>query len=77
MQRATPKNAATRTIGKQIFEVKYNDKRIFNTPRNRKEQLLALKSFVTRECDKCWRLSEEKVATLKRQYLHELLQALD
>jgi len=76
MQRATPKNATTKQIGKQIFEVKYNDKRIFNTPRNRKEQLQALKSFVTRECDKCWRLSNEKVATLKRQYLTELIEAL-
>lgn len=67
----------TRSIGRQEYEVKYNDKRIFNTPRNRKEQLQALKSFVMKECDKCWRLTDEKVATLKRQYLHELLQALD
>lgn len=70
------KRAATRQVGKQIFEVKYNDNRIFNTPRNRQEQLQHLKAFVTKECDKCWRLSNEKVTTLKRQYLTELIEAL-
>lgn len=71
------KRATTRQIGKQEYEVRYNDNKICHIPRNRKEQLLALKSFVTRECDKCWRLTDEKVATLKRQYLTELLEALD
>lgn len=71
------KRATTRQIGKQEYEVRYNDNKICHIPRNKKEQLQALKSFVTRECDKCWRLSNEKVATLKRQYLTELIEALD
>lgn len=71
------KRATTRQIGRQEYEVRYNDNKICHIPRNRKEQLLALKSFVTRECGKCWRLTDEKVATLKRQYLAELIQALD
>ena len=70
------KRATTRQIGKQEYEVRYNDNKICHIPRNKKEQLQALKSFVTRECDKCWRLTDEKIATLKRQYLEELMQAL-
>lgn len=70
------KKPTTRQIGKQVYEVRYNDKRICHVPRNRKEQLQALKTFVYKECDKCWRLYDEKVATLKRQYLTELLEAL-
>lgn len=70
------KRATTRQIGRQEYEVRYNDNKICHIPRNKKEQLQALKSFVTRECDKCWRLSNEKVATLKRQYLAELIEAL-
>lgn len=70
------KRATTRQIGKQEYEVRYNDHKICHIPRNRKEQLQALKSFVSRECDKCWRLTDEKVATLKRQYLTELIEAL-
>lgn len=71
------KRATTRQIGKQEYEVKYNDNKICHIPRNRKEQVQALKNFVTKECDKCWGLTDEKVATLKRQYLTELLEALD
>lgn len=70
------KRATSRQIGRQEYEVKYNDNKICHIPRNRKEQLQALKSFVTKECDKCWRLSNENVTTLKRQYLEELIQAL-
>ena len=70
------KRATTRQIGRQEYEVRYNDNKICHIPRNKKEQLQALKSFVSKECDKCWRLSNEKVATLKRQYLTELLEAL-
>ena len=70
------KRATTRQIGKQEYEVKYNDNKICHIPANKKEKLQALKSFVTRECNKCWRLSSGEVATLKRQYLEELIQAL-
>ena len=70
------KRATTRQIGKQEYEVRYNDHKICHIPRNRKEQLQHLKAFVMKECDKCWRLTDEKVATLKRQYLEELMQAL-
>ena len=66
----------TRRIGNQEFEVKYNDNKICHIPANKKEKLEALKSFVTRECNKCWRLYNGKVATLKRQYLEELIEAL-
>lgn len=63
----------TRKIGKQEFEVTSSNKDIFQLPASKKERLDMLKTFVTKECGRCWATMDSRVATLKRQYLYELL----
>ena len=64
----------TKKIGTQEFEIG-NDDRLFHLPR-REEALQQLKIFVIKECEKCWRLEDKRVATLKRQFLRELIDDL-
>ena len=66
----------TRKIGKQVFEVTSSNNDIFHIPASKKERLDMLKAFVTKECGRCWATMDSRVATLKRQYLNELLDKL-
>lgn len=66
----------TRTIGHQVYEVQYNDKNILHIPRGKTARLQALKTFVLKECGKCWAFEDQRISTLKRQYLHELIEGL-
>ena len=66
----------TRKIGHQEYEVQYNDKNILHIPRGKTARLQALKTFVLKECGKCWAFEDQRISTLKRQYLHELIEGL-
>lgn len=65
-----------RKIDNQTYEVTYNNDNIFSLPRGKKAKLQELKSYVMRECEKAWSLLPREVATLKRQYLRELIDSL-
>ncbi len=65
-----------RKIDNQVYEVDYRHSNIFDLPRGKKAKLQELKSYVMRECEKAWSLLPREVATLKRQYLRELIDAL-
>lgn len=65
-----------RKIDKQIYEVDYKHSNIFSLPRGKKAKMEALKTYVMKECEKAWALLPREVATLKRQYLRELIDAL-
>lgn len=63
-------------IDHQVYEVDYKHSNIFDLPRGSKNRLQALKTYVQKECEKAWALLPREVATLKRQYLRELIDAL-
>lgn len=65
-----------RKIDNQVYEVDYKHSNIFDLPRGRIDRLQALKTYVMKECEKAWALLPREVATLKRQYLRELIDAL-
>ena len=66
----------TRKIGTQEFEIG-NDDRIFHLEARRENRLNQLKAYVIKECESCWKYQDKKVATLKRQYLNELIASLE
>lgn len=63
-------------IDNQVYEVMYNNDNIFQLPRGKKAKLQELKSYVMRECEKAWALLPREIATLKREYLRELIDSL-
>lgn len=63
-------------IDNQVYEVTHNNDNIFQLPRGKKAKMEALKTYVMKECEKAWALLPREVATLKRQYLRELIDAL-
>lgn len=65
-----------RKIGNQEFDVEYKDNNIFHLG-TKKERINNLKLFVLKECGKCWQFENKKVATLKIEYLRELLDSLE
>lgn len=67
----------TRKIDKQEYDVTYKDRSICHVPANRKEALNLLRTFVTNECSKYWRTLPAPVATLKRQFLREMMEKLE
>ena len=66
-----------RTLGKQQFEVEYNNNSIFELPRTKKERLNQLRIFVLKECNRCWSELPTPVATLKREFLKEMVSGLE
>ena len=66
----------TRTIGHQTYEVRHGDDRICHIPKSKVERLQLLKTFVLKECGKCWAFEDPRITTLKKQYLHELIEGL-
>ena len=70
------KGILQRKIDKQIYEVDYKHSNIFDLPRSSKERLQVLKRYVQKECEKAWSLLPREIATLKREYLRELIDSL-
>lgn len=70
------KGILQRKIDNQVYEVDYKHNNIFDLPRGKKAKMEALKTYVMKECEKAWALLPREVATLKRQYLRELIDAL-
>lgn len=70
------KGILQRKIDKQIYEVDYKHSNIFDLPRGSKDRLQALKTYVMNECEKAWALLPREIATLKREYLRELIDSL-
>ena len=70
------KGILQRKIDKQIYEVSYGNDSIFQLPRGSKNRLQALKTYVMHECEKAWSQLPREVATLKREYLRELIDSL-
>ena len=70
------KGILQRKIDKQIYEVDYKHSNIFDLPRGSKDRLQVLKRYVQKECEKAWALLPREVATLKREYLRELIDSL-
>lgn len=70
------KGILQRKIDRQVYEVDYKHSNIFDLPRGKKAKLQELKTYVMHECEKAWSLLPREVATLKRQYLRELIDTL-
>jgi len=70
------KGILQKKIDNQVYEVSYGNDNIFNLPRGRKAKLQELKTYVMKECEKAWSQLPREIATLKRQYLRELIDAL-
>lgn len=70
------KGILQRKIDNQVYEVSYANDKIFSLPRGKKERLDTLRTFVLKECEKAWASQPREVATLKRQYLRELIDSL-
>ena len=66
----------TRKIGHQEYEIRHGDDRICHIPKSKVERLQLLKTFVLKECGKCWAFEDPRISTLKKQYLHELVEGL-
>lgn len=65
-----------RKIDHQVYEVTHGNDKIFSLPRGKKERLDTLRTFAFKECEKAWASQPREVATLKRQYLRELIDSL-
>lgn len=70
------KGILQRKIDKQIYEVDCKHNNIFDLPRGRIDRLQVLKTYVMKECKKAWALLPREIATLKREYLLELVDSL-
>ena len=70
------KGILQKKIDHQVYEVTYNDDSIFSLPRGKTEKLNALKTYVFKECEKAWASQPREIATLKRQYLRELVEGI-
>ena len=70
------KGILQRKIDKQIYEVDCKHSNIFDMPRGSKDRLQVLKRYVQKECEKAWALLPREIATLKREYLRELIDSL-
>lgn len=66
----------TRKIDKQEYDVTHKEKNICHIPTSKKETVEMLRTFMFNECEKSWRNMPREVATLKRQFLHELTEKL-
>lgn len=71
------KGILQKKIDNQVYEVSYGNDKIFSLPRGKKEHLDTLRIFVQKECEKAWASQPREVATLKRQYLRELVKSLE
>lgn len=71
------KGILQRKIDHQVYEVTHGNDKIFSLPRGSKDRLQTLKAFVMKECEKAWASQPREVATLKRQYLRELVKSLE
>lgn len=70
------KGILQKKVDHQVYEVTYDNDNIFSLPRGKKAKLEALKTYVMKECEKTWSQLPREVATLKRQYLRELIDSL-
>ena len=66
----------TKQIDNQLYRISHDNDSIFQLPRSKKERVEILKKFVTNECDKCWSILPREVATLKREFLRELVRSI-
>ena len=66
----------TKKIGHQEYVVEWNNDRVLYIPTTKKEKAEMLKKFVYREVGNVWKLEDPRLVTLKRQFLHELLNSL-
>lgn len=71
------KGILQKKIDNQVYEVSYANDKIFQLPRGKKERLDTLRTFVFKECEKTWASQPREIATLKRQYLRELVKSLE
>lgn len=65
-----------RKIDHQVYEIDYKHSNIFDLPRGSKDRLQVLKRYVQKECEKAWAMLPREIATLKREYLRELVDSL-
>lgn len=70
------KGILQKKVDHQVYEVSYGNDKIFQLPRGKKERLDALRTFAFKECEKAWASQPREIATLKRQFLRELIDAL-
>lgn len=70
------KGILQKKVDHQVYEVTYDNDNIFSLPRGKKAKLEALKTYVMKECEKAWSQLPREVATLKREYLRELIDSL-
>lgn len=70
------KGILQRKIDHQVYEVTHGNDKIFSLPRGKKDRLQALKTYVQKECEKAWASKPREIATLKRQFLRELIDSL-
>ena len=66
----------TRKIGHQTYDVGNKGDNILYIPKSKIERLQMLKAFVLKECNKCWVFEDPRISTLKREFLHELVDGL-
>lgn len=67
----------TRKIDRQEYDVTHKEKNICHIPTSKKETVKMLRTFVFNECGKCWSQLPAPVATLKRQFLREMMEKLE
>lgn len=63
-------------VDHQVYEVDCKHSNIFDLPRGKRERLRTLKMYVMKECEKAWSQLPREIATLKRQYLREMIEGL-
>lgn len=73
---AHQKGILQKKVDKQVYEVSYGNDNIFDLPRGKNAKLQALKTYVFKECEKAWASQPREIATLKRQYLRELVEGI-
>ncbi len=76
MARTKSTGKLTRKIGHQIYDVGNKSDNILYIPKSKSERLRMLRTFVLKECNKCWVFEDPRISTLKREFLYELVDGL-
>ena len=70
------KRATTRQIGKQEYEVKYNDGRVTHQAAKKQERIENFKRFLFTKFRERWLLIPQAQATLERTFIREFLDSI-
>ena len=72
------KNELCKKIDNQVYAIDHTHDGLFDiNKKHRKDNIYKLKAFVIKECYAYWATQPRELSTLKKEYLRELVSALE